>query len=86
MLILPTLGILAPKHRKLIPQYNKPGVVKIITPISFCNVLNLSCITIPGKKHLQNSSTNPPGIQLIVAEGNEELLLNVAELLEAHLK
>jgi Asp-tRNA(Asn)/Glu-tRNA(Gln) amidotransferase A subunit family amidase len=85
VLILPTAGILAPPHKKFIPQYSKPGVIEIITPVSFCNVLNLSCITIPSKKHQQNKTVNPPAIQLIAAQGNEELLLNVAEQLESQL-
>lgn len=82
ILILPTLGILAPKHKKFIPQYSKPGVIEIITPISFCNILNLSCITIPAKKYQRDQNINPPAIQLICPAGSEELLLNVAEVLE----
>lgn len=86
ILILPTIGITAPPHRKFIPQYNKPGVVEIITTVSFCNVLNLSCITIPAWKFQKEKDVNPPGIQLIAAPGNEELLLNTAEKLEMELK
>ena len=86
ILILPTVGISAPLHKKFIPLYNKPGVIEIITPVSFCNVLNLSCITIPLWKFQKDKSTNPPSIQLIAAPGNEELLLNVAELVELHFK
>lgn len=85
VLVLPTAGVLAPPHRKFIPQYNKPGVIKIITPISFCNVLNLSCITIPVWKYQKASNTNPPGIQLATTQGNEDVLLQVAEKLEQYL-
>lgn len=85
VLILPTAGILTPAHKKFIPQYNKPGIVEIITPVSFCNVLNLSCITIPAWKFQKNSETNPPGVQLVTAPGNEEILLDVAQQLEEHL-
>ena len=85
ILILPTIGLLAPPHKKFYPQYNKPGVVKTITPVSFCNVLNLSCITIPAWKFQKNKNTNPPAIQLIAAADNEELLLNTAEFLETAL-
>jgi Asp-tRNA(Asn)/Glu-tRNA(Gln) amidotransferase A subunit family amidase len=85
ILVLPTTGILAPAHRKFVPQYNKPGVIRIITPVSFCNVLNLGCITIPAHRFRSNASTNPPGIQLVAARGNEALLLDVAERLEAEL-
>ena len=86
ILILPTVGLLAPAHKKFFPQYNKPGVIKIITPVSFCNVLNLSCITIPALKFRKDKNTNPPALQLIAAAGNEELLLNLAENLETVLK
>jgi Asp-tRNA(Asn)/Glu-tRNA(Gln) amidotransferase A subunit family amidase len=86
ILILPTAGILAPRHGKFTPQYNKPGVIEIITPVSFCNVYNLSCITIPARKYQKSPEINPPGIQLATAAGNEELLLNVAAQLEGALE
>jgi Asp-tRNA(Asn)/Glu-tRNA(Gln) amidotransferase A subunit family amidase len=86
ILLLPTVGILAPMHKKFIPQYNKPGIIEIITPISFCNVLNLSCISLPAWKYQKNKNINPPGLQLISASGNEELLLNVAENIESQLQ
>lgn len=86
ILILPTVGILAPRHKKFIAQYNKPGVVEIITPVSFCNVYNLSCITLPAWKFQADKGKNPPGIQLVAAPGSEELLLNAAEQLEKHLQ
>jgi Asp-tRNA(Asn)/Glu-tRNA(Gln) amidotransferase A subunit family amidase len=85
ILLLPTLGILAPRHKKFVPQYNKPGVIEIITPVSCCNVLNLSCITIPAWNYQKAPGVNPPAIQLACAPGNEALLLNAAEQLEAAL-
>jgi Asp-tRNA(Asn)/Glu-tRNA(Gln) amidotransferase A subunit family amidase len=81
ILILPTMGVLAPHSGKFYPQYNKPGIIDIITPVSFCNVLNLSCITIPNWKFQRDKNSTPPSIQLIAADGSEELLLNVAEQL-----
>jgi Asp-tRNA(Asn)/Glu-tRNA(Gln) amidotransferase A subunit family amidase len=86
VLILPTVGILAPKHKKFIPQYNKPGVIEIITPVSFCNVYNLSCITLPAWKFQNDKQKNPPAVQLVAAPGSEALLLNIAEQLEICLK
>jgi Asp-tRNA(Asn)/Glu-tRNA(Gln) amidotransferase A subunit family amidase len=86
ILILPTVRVLAPPHKKISSQINKPGVIEIITPIGFCNVLNLSCITIPLWKFQKDKASTPPSVQLIAATGNEELLLNTAELLEANLK
>jgi Asp-tRNA(Asn)/Glu-tRNA(Gln) amidotransferase A subunit family amidase len=85
ILVLPTMGILAPLHKKFIPQYNKPGVIEILTPVSFCNILNLSCVTIPAYKFQKNINTNPPAIQLVTAPGNEMQLLNAAEQLEKEL-
>lgn len=82
VLILPTVGILAPPKGKFYPQYNKPGVIDIITPVSFCNVLNLSCITLPVWKFQANKEASPPAVMLITAPGKEEILLNVAEALE----
>ncbi|MBS1537839.1 MAG: amidase [Bacteroidetes bacterium] len=84
VLILPTLGSLAPEHNKFRTEINKPGVIEIITPISFCNVLNLSSITIPVWKYQKDKLSSPPAIQLITKPGNEELLLNTAESLESH--
>jgi Asp-tRNA(Asn)/Glu-tRNA(Gln) amidotransferase A subunit family amidase len=86
ILILPTVGILAPPHKKFMSQINKPGVIEIITPVNFCNVLNLSCITIPLWKFQKDKSSSPPSIQLIASPGSEELLLNTAELLETHVQ
>ena len=37
-------------------------------------------------EHQTDKTKNPPGIQLISAPGNEELLLNAAEQLEDHLR
>jgi Asp-tRNA(Asn)/Glu-tRNA(Gln) amidotransferase A subunit family amidase len=84
ILILPTVGVLAPEHKKFVPQYNKPGVIRIITPISLCNILNLSCITVPAKKYRADKTKNPPAVQLVSKSGSEELLLSVAEKLEQH--
>lgn len=85
ILVLPTAGITAPKHKKFIAQYNKLGVVEIITPVSFCNIYNLSCITIPAWKYQEPGKT-PPGIQLATAAGNEALLLKVAGWVETYLQ
>lgn len=82
VLMLPTLGTLAPHNNKFYPQYNKPGIADVITPVSFCNVLNLSCITLPAWKFQKSKDATPPAVMLAAAPGNEELLLNVAELLE----
>lgn len=86
VLILPTLGILAPKHKDFIKQYTKVGVIDIITPVSFCNIYNLSCITVPGWKYQYDKTKNPPGIQLVTAPGNEEMLLNAARVVEGYLR
>jgi Asp-tRNA(Asn)/Glu-tRNA(Gln) amidotransferase A subunit family amidase len=85
ILILPTAGVLAPQHKKFVKMYNKPGVIGSITPVSFCNTLNLSCVTVPAFKFQKDKTVNPPGIQLVSAPGNEELLLNTAQLLEGEL-
>jgi Asp-tRNA(Asn)/Glu-tRNA(Gln) amidotransferase A subunit family amidase len=85
ILILPTAGILAPRHGKFYPMYTKPTVPEIITPVSFCNIYNLSCITLPAWKYQKDRTKNPPGIMLIAADGNEELLLTASEQLEKHI-
>jgi Asp-tRNA(Asn)/Glu-tRNA(Gln) amidotransferase A subunit family amidase len=86
ILILPTVGILAAKHKGFIREYNKFGVIETITPVSFCNIYNLSCITVPAWTYQDDKSKNPPGIQLAASPGNEDLLLNAAEMLELHLR
>lgn len=85
VLVLPTAGILSPPHRKFISMYSKPGIIRVLTPVSFCNILNLSCITIPAKKFQKSASIHPPAVQLVAAPGNEALLLDAAELLEGAL-
>jgi Asp-tRNA(Asn)/Glu-tRNA(Gln) amidotransferase A subunit family amidase len=82
VLLLPTCGILAPEHGKFISQYNKPGIIKIITPVSFCNILNLSCITIPAWRFQKDKFSSPPALQLACVKGNESSLLKMAVELE----
>jgi len=41
---------------------------------------------VPTWKFQRDKTKNPPGVQLATAPGNEELLLNVAEQLEAQLR
>ena len=83
VMILPTLGVLAMPHGKFNALCGKPGIIPEITPITFCNVLDLPAITIPAWKFQKDSHSSPPAVMLICSPNSEYLLLKVAEMVES---
>lgn len=86
LMILPTLGVLATPHGKINAIGGKPGVIREITPTTFCNTLNLPAITVPAWKFQRDAYSSPPGVMLVAAPGSEGLLLDSAAALEEVLK
>lgn len=82
ILVLPTVGLLAPKHGGLVAELRKPGVIEPIKPTVFCNMLNLPAITLPAWKHRSPTSGLVPGVMLACRPGSEGVLFQVAEWLE----
>lgn len=83
IIILPTLGVLAMPHGKFNALCGKPDIIQEITPITFCNALDLPAITIPAWKFQKDRNSSPPAVMLISSPNSEELLLNVAEVVES---
>lgn len=85
ILVLPTVGMLAPKHGGLIAEMRKLGPVEAMKPTVFCNMLNLPAIAIPAWKHRSPSSGLVPSVMLVCRPGSEGVLFQVAEWLEGRI-
>lgn len=85
ILVLPTVGVLAPKHGAMVAELRKPGVVEPMKPTVFCNMLNLPAITLPAWKHRSPASGLVPGVMLVCRPGSEGILFQVAEWLEGRI-
>jgi Asp-tRNA(Asn)/Glu-tRNA(Gln) amidotransferase A subunit family amidase len=76
VMLLPTLGTLAPRHGQMNRLSLKAGVNGL------CNYLNLPAITVPAWRCRDKETGMVPGVMLVAAPGAEALLLTVAEYLE----
>jgi Asp-tRNA(Asn)/Glu-tRNA(Gln) amidotransferase A subunit family amidase len=83
ILVLPTLGLLAPKHGAMNWVSLRPGVNGLLTADTFANYINLSAITLPAHRHADPATGLKPGIMLACAPGAEAKLLDAAAALEA---
>lgn len=82
LLLLPTLGTLAPRHGEMNRLSFRPGVNGVMTPLTLCNYLNLPSITVPAWRHVDPATGLVPGVMLAARPGSEALLLETAERLE----
>lgn len=82
VLLLPTVGVMAPKHGAMNRVSLRPGVNGRVTPLTFCNLMNLPAITLPAWSDPDPASGFPPGIMLAAAPGSEAALLSAAGYLE----
>jgi Asp-tRNA(Asn)/Glu-tRNA(Gln) amidotransferase A subunit family amidase len=82
LLLLPTLGTLAPRHGEMNRLSFRPGVNGVMTPLTLCNYLNLPSVTVPAWRHVDPATGLVPGVMLAARPGSESLLLDTAELLE----
>lgn len=82
VLLLPTLGVIAPKHGAMNRASLRPGVNGTVTPLTFCNLINLPAITLPAWSDPDPPSGLPPGITLACAPGSEAALFAAARYLE----
>ena len=83
VLLLPTIGVLAPPHGKMNRASLRPGVNGTVTAMTFCNYMNLPAITIPAWKDPDPETGLVPGVMLACAPGAEAALLDAAAALEA---
>ena len=81
-MLLPTSGALAAEHGQALRMDLRPGVPGIFTPTYFCNLVNLSAISLPAWSCSDNKTGLPPSITLASAPGSEAILLDAAASLE----
>jgi aspartyl-tRNA(Asn)/glutamyl-tRNA(Gln) amidotransferase subunit A/fatty acid amide hydrolase 2 len=83
ILLLPTVGMLAPKHGAMNRQSMRPGPNGTVTSMTFCNYCDLPAITIPAWQCADPKTGLPPAVMLACAPGAEARLLDAAMALEA---
>ncbi len=82
ILLLPTLGTLAPRHGRMNRLSFKPGINGVFTPLTLCNYLDLPAVSVPAWNSRDPATGLVPGVMLASSPGAEALLLEVAERLE----
>lgn len=82
ILVLPTLGMLAPAHGLMNRRSLRPGLNRLMTPVTFCNYCDLPAIAVPAWRHADPRSGLPPSVMLACAPGAEGRLLDAAAALE----
>lgn len=82
VMLLPTVGLLAPRHGAFNRLSLRPGVNGLVTPLTFPNYLNLPAITQPAWRDVEATTGLPPAVMLCAAPGSEGMLLDVAAVLE----
>lgn len=85
VLVLPTLGLLAPPHGKMNAESLKPGVNGLFTAHTMGNYLDLPAIAIPAWKYCDPQTGLPPSISVLCAPGGEARLFAAAKLIEVAL-
>jgi aspartyl-tRNA(Asn)/glutamyl-tRNA(Gln) amidotransferase subunit A/fatty acid amide hydrolase 2 len=82
ILMLPTLGQLAPPHGRMNLDSLRPGVNGKVTPVTFANMMDMPAITLPCRADRDAASGLVPAVMLLCAPGAEGSLLDVAAVLE----
>jgi len=85
VLVMPTLGLLAPKHGKMNSQSLKPGINGMFTAHTMGNYLDLPAIAVPAWKFRDAETGLPPSISVLCAPGREAQLFAAAKQIEAAL-
>ena len=85
VLVLPTLGLLAPKHGQMNALSLKPGINGLFTAHTMGNYLDLPAIAIPAWKFRDPETGLPPSISVLCAPGSEAQLFAAARRIETAL-
>ncbi|NYE59949.1 Asp-tRNA(Asn)/Glu-tRNA(Gln) amidotransferase A subunit family amidase [Duganella sp. 1224] len=83
VIVLPTLGLLAPRHGQMNKLSLKPGINGLFTAHTMGNYLDLPAIAIPAWKFRDPISGLPPSISVLCAPGAEGQLFKAARRIEA---
>lgn len=86
ILLLPTIGVIAPKHGRMNRDSLRPGVNNTVTSLTFCNYSDLPAISLPAWRDRDRDTGLPAAVMLACAPGAESNLLATAEALEATFK
>lgn len=82
LVLLPTLGVLAPPHSAMNRASLRPGLNRTLTPLTLCNYLDLAAICLPAWSDRDPRSSLPPSITLAGIGGCEPALFAAASALE----
>lgn len=83
VIILPTLGLLAPKHYKFNQKtLLDPRVNGLVTSHTLANYLDLPTISIPAWKFKDSKTGLPPSVSLMCKPGQESKLFAMAKIIE----
>lgn len=82
VMVLPTLGLLAPKHGQMNSLSLKPGINGLFTSHTMGNYLDLPSIAIPAWKFTDTATGLPPSISVMCAPGAEAQLFAAASVVE----
>lgn len=85
VMVLPTLGLLAPEHGRMNRLSLKPGVNGLFTAHTMGNYLDLPAIAVPAWKYRDAATGLPPSISVLCAPGAEAQLFAAAARIEAAL-
>jgi Asp-tRNA(Asn)/Glu-tRNA(Gln) amidotransferase A subunit family amidase len=85
VLLLPTLGTLAPRHGEMNRLSFRPGLNRMLAPTSLCNYLDLPAVSVPAWRYRDPTTGLVPGVMLAAAPGAEGALLDAAAALETGL-
>jgi Asp-tRNA(Asn)/Glu-tRNA(Gln) amidotransferase A subunit family amidase len=83
VMVLPTLGLLAPHHGKMNRQSLKPGVNGLFTAHTMGNYLDLPAIAVPAWKFRDSATGLVPSVSVLCAPGAEARLFEAAATVEA---
>ncbi|MBA5635941.1 amidase [Duganella sp. LX20W] len=83
ILVLPTLGLLAPRHGEMNRLSLKPGINGLFTGHTMGNYLDLPSIAIPAWKFRDPATGLPPSISVLCAPGAEAKLFEAAKCIES---
>jgi Asp-tRNA(Asn)/Glu-tRNA(Gln) amidotransferase A subunit family amidase len=78
LLLLPTLGLMAPPHRQMNRRSLRPGYNGLMAPTTFCNVMDLPAITVPMPACREPGDVRVPAVMLACAPGAEARLFDAA--------
>lgn len=82
LLLMPTLGMLAPPHGAMNRATLRPGWNDALTPLPLPNYLDLASLTLPAWSDRDPTTGLPPSITLAGVHGSEPALFAAAQALE----